>query len=79
MNASIRPECPKCGMHMIIIKDFPAQPEHRTFECLRCGHIAEPGAAPVKPTATPVKRKGREVSRPEQLSVRSGHTADTHI
>jgi hypothetical protein len=32
-------------MNMIISKGFKSNPEHRTFECLRCGHVKTPLAS----------------------------------
>jgi predicted RNA-binding Zn-ribbon protein involved in translation (DUF1610 family) len=48
MNSSARPDCPKCGMLMIVTKDFAVRPDKRTYECLRCGHIIEPPTPPPK-------------------------------
>jgi predicted RNA-binding Zn-ribbon protein involved in translation (DUF1610 family) len=48
MNSSTRRDCPKCGMLMIVTKDFALKPDKRTYECLRCGHIIEPPAPPPK-------------------------------
>ena len=42
-----RPRCPKCSMGMIVTGGFGLDPEHKTFECLQCGHIENPQAAPV--------------------------------
>jgi hypothetical protein len=39
----IRPGCPKCGMHMIILNNVSIVPGRKTYECLRCGHVSEPG------------------------------------
>ena len=39
----IRPGCPKCGMHMIVVNDVSLAPGKRMYECLRCGHVAEAG------------------------------------
>jgi hypothetical protein len=35
-----RPRCPKCAMRMLTanVQPGPEGFEHRTFECLRCGH-----------------------------------------
>jgi hypothetical protein len=34
-------------MGMIVTGGFGLDPEHKTFECLQCGHIENPQAAPV--------------------------------
>ena len=34
--------CPKCDMGMIVLDGFGLGPEHKTYECLQCGHIEEP-------------------------------------
>jgi len=39
---STRPECPECGMNMIVAKGFDMDREGQSFECLRCGHIEKP-------------------------------------
>jgi ribosomal protein S27AE len=41
-----RPECPDCGMSMLVAKGFDLDRERQTFECLRCGHIEKPQAHP---------------------------------
>src|ERR1700761_512273 len=46
MISYVRPACPKCGMHMIIVKKFEQGPVRQTFECLRCGHVTEPEVDP---------------------------------
>jgi hypothetical protein len=33
-------------MLMIVTKDFVLEPDKRTYECLRCGHVIEPIAPP---------------------------------
>jgi predicted RNA-binding Zn-ribbon protein involved in translation (DUF1610 family) len=38
----IRPDCPACGMHMIVVNEVSIVPGKRTYECLRCGHVAQP-------------------------------------
>ena len=49
----VRPDCRKCGMQMIAVKDLTLEPEKRTYECLRCGNIAHPGDKPfAKPKHT---------------------------
>jgi uncharacterized Zn finger protein len=50
MTFVIRPTCPHCSMNMIISKGYKSNPEHRTFECLRCGHVKAPQA-----TSTPAR------------------------
>jgi 23S rRNA C2498 (ribose-2'-O)-methylase RlmM len=30
-------------MRMIVVDGFKLDPEHQTFECLRCGFIEKPG------------------------------------
>jgi hypothetical protein len=39
---AIRPECPECGMNMVVLKGFGLDRAHQTSECLRCGHVKEP-------------------------------------
>jgi transposase len=39
-TAVIRPSCPRCGMQMIVVKGARLEPHQKTFECLRCGHVA---------------------------------------
>ena len=36
------PPCPNFGMNMISISGLKLDPERRTFECLRCGHLEVP-------------------------------------
>jgi uncharacterized Zn finger protein len=43
MSIYFRPDCPDCGMQMIVAKDMILEPERRTYECLRCGHVIKPG------------------------------------
>jgi Zn ribbon nucleic-acid-binding protein len=38
----VRLYCPKCEMGMIVVAGFGGEPELKTFECLRCGHIEKP-------------------------------------
>jgi hypothetical protein len=50
-----RPRCPACSMRMLTV-DVAAGPEgfeHRTFECLRCGHVEKKIVTcdPLKPDA----------------------------
>jgi transcription elongation factor Elf1 len=41
-----RPECPVCGMSMIIVKrDFVHEGMRCEYECLRCGHEESSQAA----------------------------------
>jgi hypothetical protein len=47
----IRPECPDCGMNMIVAEGFGLDHEHQTFECLRCGRVDEPKLATAKRAA----------------------------
>jgi predicted RNA-binding Zn-ribbon protein involved in translation (DUF1610 family) len=42
-----RPDCPKCGMQMIVTKGAKLEPERKTYECLRCGHEPKPGPGEV--------------------------------
>jgi len=37
-----RPQCPKCSMSMVATGGFDLDSEHKTFECLQCGHIEKP-------------------------------------
>jgi hypothetical protein len=50
-----RPRCPKCQMRMITanVAAGPEGFEHRTFDCLRCGHTEEKVVAsdPIKSDA----------------------------
>jgi predicted RNA-binding Zn-ribbon protein involved in translation (DUF1610 family) len=39
----IRPDCPDCGMHMIVVNEVSIVPGPRSYECLRCGHVSKPG------------------------------------
>jgi hypothetical protein len=45
-----RPRCPKCDMSMIATGGFGLDPQHKTFECLQCGHIENPQVPVVAPT-----------------------------
>jgi ribosomal protein L37AE/L43A len=47
-----RPPCPKCTTSMIVIRGFHLDQEHKTFECLRCGHVEKTGTA--SHPATPI-------------------------
>jgi transposase-like protein len=49
----VRPNCPKCDMAMIVTKGFDREPDHQTFECLRCGHVEAP-----QPLQQPRRRTG---------------------
>jgi ribosomal protein S27AE len=40
---SERPECPKCGMNMIMANRRGGA--RQTYECLRCGYIDRPSGA----------------------------------
>jgi hypothetical protein len=42
--SSERPQCPGCGIAMIIIRESHDAKGHadRVFECLRCGRIEKP-------------------------------------
>jgi predicted RNA-binding Zn-ribbon protein involved in translation (DUF1610 family) len=40
----IRPSCPQCGMQMIVVKGARLEPHQKTYECLRCGHVAMPNS-----------------------------------
>jgi hypothetical protein len=35
-------DCPECDMAMIVTEGFDREPDHQTFECLRCGHVEAP-------------------------------------
>jgi hypothetical protein len=39
----VRPGCPKCNMNMIVLNTVSIVPGKKTYECLRCGHVSEPG------------------------------------
>jgi transcription elongation factor Elf1 len=43
-----RPQCPKCDKSMLVTGGFDLDSEHKTFECLQCGHVEKP--------ITPTKR-----------------------
>jgi uncharacterized Zn finger protein len=58
--ATIRPNCPDCSMQMIVVKGAKLEPQQKTYECLRCGHVAKPG----------------EATSPEQPPSQSDHTED---
>lgn len=36
-TAIVRPDC---GMQMIVVKGARLEPQHKTYECLWCGHVA---------------------------------------
>jgi hypothetical protein len=62
-----RPRCPKCHTRMVTtaLVDGPEGFEHRTFECLKCGHSEEKVVAvdPFKSDA--VAWINSELKRPE--------------
>jgi predicted RNA-binding Zn-ribbon protein involved in translation (DUF1610 family) len=37
-----RPECPECGMNMIVVEGFGLDRESQIFQCLRCGYVDAP-------------------------------------
>jgi hypothetical protein len=41
-----RPDCPACGMAMIVADGFGRASEEQTWECLRCGHVDSATAQP---------------------------------
>jgi hypothetical protein len=47
---AIRPECPRCGMNMVVTNGFDLDRERQTFECSRCGRVDEP-SNPIKRAA----------------------------
>jgi hypothetical protein len=47
------PNCPACEMRMIVAGGFGLDPEHKTFECLRCGHIEKPETTAGNPGRNP--------------------------
>ena len=49
----IRPECPECGMNMIVAEGFGFDRESQIFVCLRCGHVEAPVEA-----KKPLRRTG---------------------
>jgi hypothetical protein len=40
--AAERPRCPECQMRMMPVEGLNRDPDRRTFECLRCGHLERP-------------------------------------
>ena len=40
--SALPPECPKCGINMLVVDGYGLEPDKKTFECLQCGNVKGP-------------------------------------